>query len=139
MNPADAATAAHPGTNASPAAASHLKIVKVELPQQSTHRYSVILRLCRALTDHEVHELVAHLPHGLEVRPDDASQLIATRTTIEDVCDRLPEFHELLAVASAEHDVAHDTLTQTQARVARGVEEARRQALVTEINARLGA
>jgi|GEM_PF-116910 len=81
--------------------ASHITIIKLELPQQSTRRYDVTLRLCRPLTNYERHEMVAHRSIGLDVSPDDPSQLIATHTTVEEVCDRLPEFHELLCAAAA--------------------------------------
>jgi hypothetical protein len=117
--------------------ASHITIVKLELPQQSTHRYDVILRLCRPLTNYESHEMVAHRSIGLDVSPDDPSQLIATHTTVEEVCDRLPEFHELLCAAAANAHAAHDAATQADKALA--VEEDRRQTLVTDANSRLGA
>ena len=138
MNPASVPTAAPltAQTTALPPA-RHITIVKLELPQQSTHRYDVILRLCRPLTTYESHEMVAHRSIGLDVSPDDPSQLIATHTTVEEVCDRLPEFHELLCAAAANGHAAQDTATQADKVLA--VEEKRRQALVTNTNARLGA
>jgi len=117
--------------------ASHITIIKLELPQQSTRRYDVTLRLCRPLTNYERHEMVAHRSIGLDVSPDDPSQLIATHTTVEEVCDRLPEFHELLCAAAANGHAAQDAATQADK--ALFVEEGRRQALVTEANSRLGA
>ena len=117
--------------------ANHIAIVKLELPQQPTHRYDVILRLCRPLTDYEIHEMVAHRSIGLEVSPEDPSQLIATHTTVEEVCDRLPEFHELLCAAAANGHAAQDAATQADKVLV--VEEERRQTLVTDTNNRLGA
>ena len=117
--------------------ASHITIIKLELPQQSTRRYDVSLRLCRPLTNYESHEMVAHRSIGLDVSPDDPSQLIATHTTIEEVCDRLPEFHELLCAAAANGHAAQDTATQADKALV--VEEERRQTLVTDANTRLGA
>ncbi|RZT25852.1 hypothetical protein EV589_1600 [Mycobacterium sp. BK558] len=117
--------------------ATHLSIVEIELPQQDGHRYDVTLRLCRPLTRHESHELVAHRSIGLEVSPDDPSRLIATRTTVEEVCDRLPEFHELLSEAADVGQAAQDAATR--ARNVHDVEEARRQHLVDDANASLRA
>jgi len=117
--------------------ASHITIIKLELPQQSTRRYDVTLRLCRPLTNYERHEMVAHRSIGLDVSPDDPSQLIATHTTVEEVCDRLPEFHELLCAAAANGHAAQDAATQADKALL--VEEGRRQALVTDANSRLGA
>jgi hypothetical protein len=117
--------------------ASHITIIKVELPQQSTRRYDVNLRLCRPLTTYECHQLGTLRSIGLDVSPDDPSQLIATHTTIEEVRDRLPEFHALLAAAAADSRAAEDSADQAQKALA--VEEARRQTLVQETNTRLGA
>ncbi len=135
MNPAQHTTSPPP-VSETVRPASHLKIVELELPPQSTPCYDVMLRLCRPLTSYETHELSTYRPIGLDVSPQDPSQLIATHTTIEEVCDRLPEFHELLTVAAATGHAAQDTATQAQKVLA--VEEARRQALVTDANARLG-
>ena len=138
MTAAGLTTAAHPTTQTSTLQpAIHVRIVKLELPQQPTHRYDVILRLCRSLTNYESHEMVAHRPIGLEVSPDDPSQLIATHTTVEEVCDRLPEFHELLCTAAANAHAAQDTAIRADKVLA--VEEERRQTLVTVTNTRLGA
>jgi hypothetical protein len=131
-----------PTTSAPPARetvlpASHITIVKLELPQQSTRRYDVILRLCRPLTNYESHEMVAHRSIGLDLSPDDPSQLIATHTTVEEVCDRLPEFHELLCAAAANGHAAHDAATQADKALV--AEENRRQTVVTDANSRLGA
>lgn len=117
--------------------ATHLSIVEIELPQQDGHRYDVLLRLCRPLTRYESHELVAHRSIGLEVSPDDPSRLIATRTTVEEVCDRLPEFHELLSEAADVGLAAQDAATR--ARNVHEVEETRRQHLVDDANASLQA
>jgi hypothetical protein len=117
--------------------ASHITIIKLELPQQTTRRYDVALRLCRPLTNYERHEMVAHRSIGLDVSPDDPSQLIATHTTVEEVCDRLPEFHELLCAAAANGHAAQDAAAQADKALV--VEEGRRQALVTDANSRLGA
>ncbi len=138
MNPASLVTATRPAgqTTALPPA-SHIAIVKLELPQQSTHRYDVILRLCRPLTDYESHEMAAHRHIGLDVSPDDPSQLMATHTTVEEVCDRLPEFHELLCAAAANGHAAQDIATRADKVIA--VEEQRRQTLVADTNTRLGA
>lgn len=135
MNPAQLTTSTPPVTE-TVRPASHLKIIELELPQQSTRRYDVNLRLCRPLTSYETHELSTHRPIGLDVSPDDSSLLIATLTTIEEVCDRLPEFHELLTAAAATGHAAQDAAAQAQKVLA--VEEARRQALVTDTNTRLG-
>jgi hypothetical protein len=56
---------------------------------------------------------------------------------VEDVRDRPPEFHQLLTAAVTDADAAQDTATQAQNALAQ--EEARRQSLVSETNARLGA
>ncbi len=117
--------------------ANHITIVKLELPQQSTFRYDVILWLCRPLTNSESHKIEAHRSIGLDVSPDDRSRLIATRTTVEEVCDRLPEFHELLCAAAANGHAAQDTATRGDKVIA--AEEERRQILVTATNTRLGA
>jgi hypothetical protein len=65
------------------------------------------------------------------------AQLIATHTTIEEVRDRRPEFHELLSAAAANGHAAQDIVTQADKALA--VEEERRQTLVTDTNTRLGA
>jgi hypothetical protein len=137
MNPAQITTSAQPPTDTVLLPASHITIVKLELPQQSTRRYDVILRLCRPLTTYESRELGAHRSIGLDVSPDDPSQLIATHTTIEEVRDRLPEFHELLTAAAANGHAAQDIATQADKALA--VEEERRQTLVTDTNTRLEA
>jgi len=138
MNPASLNTAAQPTAEATALPpASHIKIVNLELSQQSTPHYDVTLRLCRPLTNYESHELAAHGSIGLDVSPDDPSQLIATHTTVEEVCDRLPEFHQLLYAAAANGHAAQDTAIQAQKVL--NVEEERRQSLVTDTNARLGA
>jgi hypothetical protein len=129
MNPAHISTAQPPS--------SHLNIIKLEVPQQDGRRYDVMLQLCRPLTSYENHELIAHRSIGLDASPDDPSQLIATHTTIEEVRDRLPEFHELLTAAAVNGHAAQDTATRVQE--ALDMEEARRQALVSDINACLGA
>jgi hypothetical protein len=130
--------AAAPSTQTMPrAAGSHLKIVELELPQQAGLRYDVMLRLCRPLTRYEIDEMRVHCSIGLDVSPDDPSQLIATHTTVEQVRDRLPEFHELLAAATADAHGAQDSANDAQDALA--TEEARRQHLVQETNARLGA
>ncbi|MBO0676192.1 hypothetical protein JRC04_01805 [Mycolicibacterium sp. S2-37] len=115
----------------------HLKIIKLELPTQDGHHYDVMLRLCRPLTTHEVHEVAIHRSIGLEVSPDDPSLLIAAHTTVEEVRDRLPEFHGMLATASAAAHAAQDTATHAQEVLA--TEETRRQALVDDTNLNLGA
>lgn len=79
--------------------------------------------------------MVAHRSIGLDVSPDDSSQLVATHTTVEEVCDRLPEFHELLCAVAANGHAAQDTATQAANVLA--VEEERRQTLVTDTNTRL--
>ena len=138
MNPAHPTTAAHPTTETPVVPpANHLKIIELELLPQSTPRYDVILRLCRPLTSYESRELIAHPAIGLDILPDDPSHLIATHTTVEEVCDRLPEFHELLSAAAADGHAAQDSATQAQHVLA--VEEARRQALVADANTRFGA
>ncbi len=138
MNPASLTTAVDPTKQtAEQSHACHIKIIKLELPQQFTPHYDVTLRLCRALTSYESHEMGAHGSIGLDISPEDQSQLIATHTTVEEVCDRLPEFHELLCAAAAKGHAAHDTALQAEKVLA--VEEERRQALVTTTNARLGA
>jgi hypothetical protein len=114
----------------------HLKIVELGLPQQDNFRYDVMMRLCRPLTSYEAEALSVHRSIGLDVSTDDPSHLIATHTTIEEVRDRLPEFHELLAAAAAVGHAAEDTATA--ARDALAVEESRRQTLVGDINASLG-
>lgn len=135
MNPAQLTMSAPPPRD-TVLPETHITIIKLELPQQSTRRYDVILRLCRRLTSYESHEMGAHRAIGLDVSPDDPAQLIATHTTIEEVCDRLPEFHELLTAAAANAHAAQDTAVQALKSLA--VEEVRRQAVVTEANARLG-
>jgi hypothetical protein len=130
-------TASAPLTRETTMPASHITIIKLELPQQATRRYDVTLRLCRPLTNYERHEMVAHRSIGLDVSPDDPSQLIATHTTVEEVCDRLPEFHELLCAAAANGHAAQDAATQADRALV--VEEGRRQAVVTDANSRLGA
>jgi hypothetical protein len=65
--------------------ASHITIIKLELPQQPTRRYDVTMRLCRPLTTCEGREMVAHRSIGLDVSPDGPSQLIATHTIVEEV------------------------------------------------------
>lgn len=138
MNPAHPTHAGHPTTETPVLPpASHLKIIELELLPQSTPRYDVILRLCRPLTIYESRELIAHPAIGLDISPGDPSQLIATHTTVEEVCDRLPEFHELLTAAAAAGHAAQDSATQAQHVLA--VEEARRQALVADANTRFGA
>ncbi|MGA7135932.1 MAG: hypothetical protein WBZ15_26990 [Mycobacterium sp.] len=138
MNPADLTTAIHPTTQTtSRSPATHLKIIELELPQQNNPCYDVTLRLSRPLTDSESHELTAHRSIGLDFSPDDPSQLIATHTTVEEVQDRLPEFHELLTAAAAGAHTAQDPAAQSPKAVA--VEEARRQSLVSDTNARFGA
>jgi hypothetical protein len=130
--------AAAPSTQTMPhTTASHLKIVEIELPQQEGLRYDVMLRLCRPLTSYEIDELRVHQSIGLDVSPDDPSRLVATHTTVEDVRDRLPEFHELLAAALADAHGAQDSADHVQDALA--AEEARRQQLVSETNTRLGA
>jgi hypothetical protein len=54
MNLARVTTSA-PLTRETALPASHVTIVKLELPQQSTRRYDVTLRLCRPLTSYESH------------------------------------------------------------------------------------
>jgi len=130
MNPAHLTTSAPP-TRETVLPASHVTIIKLELPQQPTRRYDVMVRLCRPLTIYEGREMVAY-----RSIPDDPSRLIATHTTIEEVCDRLPEFHEPLTAATVNGHAAQDTATQAQKSLA--VEEARRQTLVIDTNARLG-
>ena len=138
MNPAHPTTAAHPTTETPVLPpAIHLKIIELELLPQSTPRYDVILRLCRPLTSYESRELIAHPAIGLDISPDDPSQLIATHTTVEEVCDRLPEFHELLTAAAADGHAAQET--DNQAQHVLEVEETRRQALVADANTRFGA
>jgi hypothetical protein len=138
MNSENLTAAAHLTTRTSAVPpASHVTIVKLELPQQSTPHYDVTLRLCRPLTNYESHEMAAHQSIGLDVSPDDPSELIATHTTIEEVRDRLPEFHELLCVAAANGHDAQDLDARAQRVLA--VEEERRQTLVTDTNNRLGA
>jgi hypothetical protein len=135
MNPPQVTTSP-PVTREMVLPASHITIVKIELPQQSTRLYDVILRLCRPLTTYESHQLGAHQAIGLDVSPDDPSQLIATHTTAEEVRDRLPEFHEVLTAAAAAGLAAQDSAAQAQKALV--VEEARRQTLVRDTNARLG-
>ena len=124
------------GTAAAPPT-QHLTIIKLALPQQDGRRYYVALQLCRPLTSYEIHELSAHRSIGLDVSPEDPWQLIATHTTVEEVRDRLPEFHELLSTAAAEAHTAQETALRAQNN--RAVEEARRQALVSDANVSLGA
>lgn len=96
-----------------------------------------MMRLCRPLTSYEIHELIEHRSIGLDVSPDDPSQLIATHTTLEEVRDRLPEFHERLAAAAANGHAAQDAAHREEK--AHNAEEDRRQLLVSDINAALGA
>lgn len=114
----------------------HLKIVELALPQQDSIRYDVMMLLCRPLTAFEIDALIVHRSIGLDVSPDDPARLIATHTTIEEVRNRLPEFHELLCAAAADGHAAQDAASE--ARDALAVEESRRQALVTDANANLG-
>jgi hypothetical protein len=138
MNAARLNEAADPATATSPLpTACHISIVRLELPQQFTPHYDVTLRLCRRLTSYESHEMVAHRSIGLDVFPGDSSKLIATHTTVEEVRDRLPEFHGLLCAAASVGATAQNTAMAAQ-RVL-DVEEQRRQVVVTDTNARLGA
>jgi hypothetical protein len=137
MNPASPSTAASTGHTTVQPTDRHLKIVNLALPEQESPRYDVMMRLCRPLTGYEIDELIEHRSIGLDVSPDDPSQLIATHTTIEEVRDRLPEFHELLSAAAANGHSAQDTATREEK--TRNAEEARRQLLVSDINANLGA
>ncbi|MCZ8380905.1 hypothetical protein O6P37_18725 [Mycobacterium sp. CPCC 205372] len=136
-------TPAHPNTSAAATPgqeqlpASHLKIVKLELSPQDSPRYDVLLQLCRPLTNYEMHELEVHRSIGLEVSADDPSQMIATHTTVEDVQDRLPEFHDLLTTASADAHAAQ--AAADHARDAVAAEESRRQKVISEANSALGA
>jgi len=127
--------AATPGQERLPA--SHLKIVKLELSPQDGPRYDVLLQLCRPLTNYEINELEVHQSIGLDVSGDDPSQLIATHTTVEDVQDRLPEFHDLLTTAS--HDAQAAQAAADHARHAVAAEESRRQKVISEANSALGA
>ncbi|WP_197375291.1 hypothetical protein [Mycolicibacterium baixiangningiae] len=137
MNPANLSSAAPTTHSAEQPTDRHLKIINLELPEQDSPRYDVMMRLCRPLTSFEIHELIEHRSIGLEVSPDDPSQLIATHTTIEEVRDRLPEFHELLSAAATDAHAAQDVATRKEE--THNTEEARRQLLVGDINASLGA
>jgi hypothetical protein len=136
-------TPAHPSTSAAATPgeallpASHLKIVKIELAPQDSPRYDVVLHLCRPLTNYEINELGVHRSIGLDVSTDDPSQLIATHTTVEDVQDRLPEFHDLLTTAAADAHAAQEAADHARDAVA--AEESRRQMVVSEANFGLGA
>jgi len=63
------------------------------------------------MTSSESHELTAHRSIGLDVSPNDPSQL--THTTVEEVQGRLPEFHELLTAAAAGAHIGQDPAAQT--------------------------
>lgn len=117
--------------------AGHLKIVKLELSPQDGPRYDVLLQLCRPLTNYEINELGVHRSIGLDVSPDDPSRLIATHTTVEDVQDRLPEFHDLLTTAAADAHAAKDAADHARDAVA--MEESRRQMVLSDANLSLGA
>lgn len=137
MNPAHLGPAAPRTQTTATPQVSHLGIIGIELPQQEGRRYDVILRLCRPLTTYESRELIAARAVGLEVSPDNPSQLTATQTSIEEVRDRLPELHELLTTAAtAGHDAQE---TADRAHEVLAVEEARRQALVSDTNSCLNA
>jgi hypothetical protein len=129
--------AAVPSVPAMVLPANHLTIVKLELSQQAGPRYDVMLRLCRPLTGYESRELAVHRPIGLDVSADDPSQLIASHTTVQEVCDRLPEFQELLSAAVSDADAAQNRATQIEDDLA--AEQARRQKLVDDTNIGLGA
>jgi hypothetical protein len=62
--------------------------------------------------------------------PHDSSQLIAIHTTVEEVRDRLPKFHELPTAAAVDGPTALGAADQ--AGKARAVEGKRRQTLVTD-------
>ena len=138
MNPQNFTPATHSTTRTSALTpACHIAIVELERPQQCTPHYDVALRLCRPLTKYESHEMAAHRSIGLDVAPNEPSRLIAAHTTVEEVRDRLPEFHELLCAAVANGLAAQDKAAQAQKVLL--VEEHRRQTLVADTNARLGA
>lgn len=135
MNPATLSTTAH-DTHTHTQPPTHVKIIKLELRQQDSRRYDILLHLCRPLTSYEKDALAVHRTIGLEISPDDPSQLIATHTTVEEVHDRLPEFHELLSAAAANGHAAQ--YNAMRAREAIATEEIRRQSLVSDVNSFLG-